>query len=130
MQDETDASDCSTNVTTAHINGNASYTFSNLLIDSWSTLCSSLVFRVKRYTSDTVEHVIILCIAYTALSVFLYVSIVRLKLLSFRKAIPSARRVLFVTAHPDDECMFFGPTILNLIKNGNCTIYLLCLSTG
>jgi len=37
--------------------------------------------------------------------------------------------VLFVTAHPDDECMFFAPTILNLLKEDYC-IYLLCLSAG
>lgn len=37
--------------------------------------------------------------------------------------------VLFVTAHPDDECMFFAPTILSLVKEGYC-VYLLCLSAG
>lgn len=38
------------------------------------------------------------------------------------------KTVLVVTAHPDDECMFFSPTILNL--KGFSTIHLLCLSTG
>lgn len=38
-------------------------------------------------------------------------------------------RVLFVTAHPDDECMFFGPSILNAVENGGSPC-LLCLSTG
>ena len=38
------------------------------------------------------------------------------------------KRILFVTAHPDDECMFFGPAILNL--NQYCKVYLLCLSSG
>lgn len=33
-----------------------------------------------------------------------------------RKEIKTARRVLLVTSHPDDECMFFGPTILSLTK--------------
>lgn len=37
--------------------------------------------------------------------------------------------ILFVTAHPDDESMFFAPTILNLAKEGY-SIYLLCLSAG
>ena len=37
--------------------------------------------------------------------------------------------VLIVTAHPDDECMFFSPTILSLSRLGH-KIYLLCLSTG
>lgn len=40
-----------------------------------------------------------------------------------------AGRVLFVTAHPDDECMFFGPAVLSAIHCG-APPYLLCLSTG
>lgn len=38
---------------------------------------------------------------------------------------PSA---LLVTAHPDDECMFFTPSIVAL--RDRVTLYLLCLSTG
>lgn len=38
-------------------------------------------------------------------------------------------RVLFVTAHPDDECMFFAPAIIKLTEF-NATVYLLCLSSG
>ncbi|KAK2816278.1 hypothetical protein Q7C36_022549 [Tachysurus vachellii] len=38
-------------------------------------------------------------------------------------------RVLFVTAHPDDECMFFAPAIIKLTEL-NATVYLLCLSSG
>lgn len=40
------------------------------------------------------------------------------------------QRILIVTAHPDDECMFFGPTILSLSRRQNCQVYLLCLSNG
>ncbi|XP_064620481.1 N-acetylglucosaminyl-phosphatidylinositol de-N-acetylase-like [Lineus longissimus] len=39
------------------------------------------------------------------------------------------RKVLLVTAHPDDECMFFSPTILHLTSAGH-KVFLLCLSTG
>lgn len=45
------------------------------------------------------------------------------------KRFQNVRRVLLVTAHPDDECMFFGPVIMKL-KQEKCQIYLLCLSTG
>jgi len=38
-------------------------------------------------------------------------------------------RVLLVTAHPDDECMFFGPTLIAL-KKKNCRIFVLCMSRG
>ena len=39
------------------------------------------------------------------------------------------RNVLLLTAHPDDECMFFGPAILSLRKNGN-EVSVLCISSG
>ncbi|KAF0306522.1 N-acetylglucosaminyl-phosphatidylinositol de-N-acetylase [Amphibalanus amphitrite] len=42
----------------------------------------------------------------------------------------AARRALIVTAHPDDECMFFGPTVVGLLRQPGCLVYLLCLSTG
>ncbi|XP_061104992.1 N-acetylglucosaminyl-phosphatidylinositol de-N-acetylase isoform X2 [Conger conger] len=38
-------------------------------------------------------------------------------------------RALLVTAHPDDECMFFAPTILRLLQL-NASVNLLCLSSG
>jgi hypothetical protein len=42
---------------------------------------------------------------------------------------PHANRVLLVTAHPDDECMFFTPTILHFVNNG-AKVAILCLSNG
>ncbi len=41
----------------------------------------------------------------------------------------NAERVLLVTAHPDDECIFFTPSIRNFISKG-ISVDLLCLSTG
>ncbi|CDI77536.1 N-acetylglucosaminylphosphatidylinositol deacetylase, putative [Eimeria acervulina] len=39
--------------------------------------------------------------------------------------------VLFVTAHPDDECMFFAPSLsLFTSKKERFEVFLLCLSTG
>ncbi|KRX01251.1 putative deacetylase LmbE-like domain [Pseudocohnilembus persalinus] len=39
------------------------------------------------------------------------------------------KNILFVTAHPDDEVMFFQPTIIDL-QNQGYKLYLLCLSNG
>ena len=47
-------------------------------------------------------------------------------------------RVLLLTAHPDDECMFFAPTLLGLLASATGTsrseitpeIFSLCLSVG
>ena len=41
----------------------------------------------------------------------------------------NARRVLLVIAHPDDECMFFTPTLRELIEMGR-DVSILCLSNG
>ncbi|XP_043910456.1 N-acetylglucosaminyl-phosphatidylinositol de-N-acetylase [Protopterus annectens] len=38
-------------------------------------------------------------------------------------------RILVVVAHPDDECMFFGPALLKWLKSG-FYVSLLCLSSG
>lgn len=40
----------------------------------------------------------------------------------------SSKNVLLLTAHPDDECMFFSPTILNLIPIAK--VQVLCMSEG
>ena len=41
------------------------------------------------------------------------------------------KRVLFVTAHPDDEVMFFGPTINSIRRiNGPKDIHLLAMTNG
>jgi hypothetical protein len=42
-----------------------------------------------------------------------------------------ARRVLLVTAHPDDECLFFGPTLLSFLHVRPIPeVFSLCLSIG
>eukprot|EP00048_Salpingoeca_helianthica_P017243 m.236229 g.236229 ORF g.236229 m.236229 type:complete len:270 (+) comp20496_c0_seq1:2439-3248(+) len=53
------------------------------------------------------------------------------ELLIHYKAVPVLLRgtVLFVTAHPDDEVMFFAPSILHC-KRAGFPVHLLCLSTG
>jgi len=40
-----------------------------------------------------------------------------------------AKTALIVIAHPDDECMFFSPTIVYL-NQINIQVYILCLSNG
>jgi len=48
------------------------------------------------------------------------------------KGFPSTcKRFLFIIAHPDDESMFFGPTLVHLARNPKIqSLKLLCLSTG
>lgn len=39
------------------------------------------------------------------------------------------KRLLLVTAHPDDECMFFVPAVRSFIRAG-WSVHLLCFTTG
>ena len=41
-----------------------------------------------------------------------------------------SQNILLVTAHPDDEAMFFAPTILSLSKKTSLGLFHLCLSSG
>ncbi|KAM3936387.1 N-acetylglucosaminyl-phosphatidylinositol de-N-acetylase [Leptodactylus fuscus] len=43
--------------------------------------------------------------------------------------LPGVRAPLLLIAHPDDECMFFAPTILRLLQ-GQRPLSVLCCSTG
>lgn len=93
-------------------------------------ILTGLAVRVKDYTREAVEHLILTILIYCVLCVLLYVGIVRWRVLEFRRDVRSPKRVLLVIAHPDDECMFFGPTVLNFTGNKDCTLYIMCLSTG
>lgn len=46
-----------------------------------------------------------------------------------QRCLPRSRRTLLVFAHPDDETMFFAPTLHGLRQCGT-SIYFLCISTG
>ena len=46
-----------------------------------------------------------------------------------KRSLKTAGRVLLITAHPDDESMFFAPVIITLTQ-ANVEIFLLCLSEG
>ncbi|ORY34269.1 putative deacetylase LmbE-like domain-containing protein [Naematelia encephala] len=47
----------------------------------------------------------------------------------FGQSTPCETSYLILTAHPDDEAMFFAPTILSLV-NAGCPVRGLCLSEG
>ncbi|KAK3927048.1 Ribitol-5-phosphate xylosyltransferase 1 [Frankliniella fusca] len=71
-------------------------------------------------------------VLYVVLSIVFYSVATYWRVLPWqsRKLLSTARRVMFVIAHPDDECMFFGPVIMNLSQRSDCEVYLLCLSKG
>jgi hypothetical protein len=51
------------------------------------------------------------------------------QLASLSQGVDKPRKVLLLTAHPDDEVMFFAPTVMALVSAG-WEVSGLCLSTG
>lgn len=86
---------------------------------------------VLRSTS-ALEHIVWFTLLYTAICLIAYRVIFQKWAKRYRQPVqfPQCKRALIVTAHPDDECMFFGPTILSLTQRTDCHVYLLCLSNG
>lgn len=73
------------------------------------------------------EYVILIVCAVYVAAFFDFIR--RWNSLRDRKQLEHANRVLFVIAHPDDECMFFSPTIIQLCLEKK-DVYLLCLTIG
>ena len=48
---------------------------------------------------------------------------------SGKRSLIPVGKVLLITAHPDDECMFFAPSLISLTQ-ANVDVFLLCLSEG
>lgn len=91
---------------------------------------SEFVNSIRNYTQDAVEHLLLAAIAYLVICFILYLMTTKWNLIDFTRDVKNSERVLLVIAHPDDECMFFGPTILNFVRKRNCYLYLMCMSTG
>jgi len=69
----------------------------------------------------------VIVVVLLVLIVFLLSTVIIVFVFTATSPVPlDNNKVLLVTAHPDDECMFFAPVIL---KYSN-TIFLLCLSNG
>ncbi|XP_037038377.1 N-acetylglucosaminyl-phosphatidylinositol de-N-acetylase [Bradysia coprophila] len=106
--------------------------FDRQLIGAYRSHIYSLIVDNIR---EALDHLILVILAYLVLCFGTYHLIFRRFAKRFHLIndirLAQYRRVLIVTAHPDDECMFFGPTILSLTQRREpCTVYLLCLSNG
>lgn len=64
-----------------------------------------------------------------ALSIFLSVSLKASDSKSEFLQSTNSTNVLLLTAHPDDEVMFFSPVVHTMVAN-NVSFHVLCLSTG
>ncbi|KAJ3258167.1 hypothetical protein HK103_003985 [Boothiomyces macroporosus] len=62
------------------------------------------------------------------ISVILILPLILWTVITTTKPQMENQEILLVTAHPDDECMFFSPAIIQLSKTNN--VHVLCLSVG
>ncbi|XP_012534930.1 N-acetylglucosaminyl-phosphatidylinositol de-N-acetylase [Monomorium pharaonis] len=79
------------------------------------------------YIREISWQLLIALLAYLCVYVFLYVVLKRVDHVAWQ--LPPGR-LLLVTAHPDDEVMFFGPLVYWVTRSKTSEIYLLCLSMG
>lgn len=100
-------------------------------------------FYLLDNTKEALEHLLLVALVYIVVCLCVYLLLNRgnrndrrsaaaaaTPEQSLRARFPNCSRVLIVTAHPDDESMFFGPTILSLTQRSDCKVYLMCLSNG
>lgn len=99
---------------------------------------SETIFQVYHqavsHSVEALEHILFFLGLYAIVCLIVYLLIFRKWTAQwYRNAtnvrFPQSKRALIVIAHPDDESMFFGPTIISLVKR-NCQVFLLCLSNG
>ncbi|XP_004529295.1 N-acetylglucosaminyl-phosphatidylinositol de-N-acetylase isoform X1 [Ceratitis capitata] len=114
-----------------------------LLQETWrANVLHWVALLYRRFSStaiEALEHIIYACLVYflVCLGIF-YTTRSNSPLWRWCKLINNVRfprqhkleRVLLVTSHPDDECMFFGPLIYTLTHRSDCQVYVLCLSNG
>ncbi|XP_076175697.1 phosphatidylinositol glycan anchor biosynthesis class L [Ptiloglossa arizonensis] len=81
------------------------------------------------YIKEISWQLLIATVAYLCVCVCLYSILKRVSHTAWQLPGPPAR-ILLVTAHPDDEVMFFGPLVYWVTKLKASEIYLLCLTTG
>jgi N-acetylglucosaminylphosphatidylinositol deacetylase len=84
---------------------------------------------ISRLVSVVIRSSFILLLLYFALVLLLWLASTRIRPLSISDF--SNKRILILTAHPDDEACFFGPTILTLNdRNLRNDVVLVSISTG
>lgn len=98
---------------------------------------SAYIFKCRSKLEEILELLIYSFAIFVCLNALLYFLIHRhrngtntFRFFRSTKLPENATRILLVTAHPDDECMFFGPTLIALKRRKNCRIFVLCMSRG
>lgn len=99
----------------------------NLIREYLSMQVNEIICWWWFYINEISWQLLIAITAYLCVCIFLYSILKKVSHTAWQ--LPPAR-ILLVTAHPDDEVMFFGPLVYWVTKSKASEIYLLCLSNG
>ncbi|XP_006622406.1 N-acetylglucosaminyl-phosphatidylinositol de-N-acetylase [Apis dorsata] len=101
----------------------------NLIREYLSMQINEIICWWWFYINEISWQLLIAITAYLCVCIFLYSILKKVSHIAWQLPGPPAR-ILLVTAHPDDEVMFFGPLVYWVTKSKASEIYLLCLSNG
>lgn len=101
----------------------------NLIREYLSMQVNEIICWWWFYINEISWQLLIAITAYLCVCIFLYSILKKVSHTAWQLPGPPAR-ILLVTAHPDDEVMFFGPLVYWITKSKASEIYLLCLSNG
>ncbi|KAF7378631.1 hypothetical protein HZH66_015418 [Vespula vulgaris] len=101
----------------------------DLIKEYFSNQINELVCWWYYYIKEISWQLLIALLAYICVCIFFYVILKKVNHTAWQLPGPP-RRILLVTAHPDDEVMFFGPMIYWVTRSKISNIYLLCFSSG
>lgn len=90
---------------------------------------NELIYWWWYYIKEISWQLLIAIVAYLCVCTFLYSILKKVSHQAWHLPGPPAR-ILLVTAHPDDEVMFFGPFLYWANQVKKSSIHLLCLSMG
>jgi N-acetylglucosaminylphosphatidylinositol deacetylase len=98
-------------------------------MSSW--IASSVPHRMPRKVLRLLPRVLLVILIAPLLLQILIAYIIGDDARLLPPALQRAQNLLIVTAHPDDECLFFAPSILGVLDRNPDTVGgLLVLSTG
>lgn len=69
-----------------------------------------------------------LVLYYVMMCAGLYVFVMLRIVTPSNKTIPRGSKILIVTAHPDDECLFFAPAVTEMVHSNS--VHILCVTSG
>lgn len=102
---------------------------SNLEPRSTQTIINALSLGLRNHRSK-LRFLLLLSILWPLVSWTLIYYLFSDQPALFPKSLKNSKSTLFVVAHPDDECLFFSPTILATIQRAKIHGALLVMSSG